>query len=70
MNQYNTQESGKLFETPETEPIVSGIRVCVEYAEKKKSNEVRFRKIPSERHKQLYNQLSATIWHIPTQKEK
>ena len=70
MNQYNTQESGKLFETPDTEPIVGNVVLGVEFQQKRKRwMDIRAKK-PSGNQKSIKIRLSPTFPAIPTQKEK
>lgn len=70
MNQYNTQESGKLFEILETEPIVGNVVLGVEFQEKRKEWDTERNLASNKRRKPIKFQLSPTFPAIPTQKEK
>jgi len=60
----------KLFDTPDTQPIVGNVVLGVEFQEKRKRwMDIRAKK-PSGNQKPIKIQLSPTFPAIPTQKEK
>jgi len=70
MNQYNTQESGKLFEILETEPIVGNVVLGVEFQKKRKEWDTERNLASNKRRKLAKFPLSPTFPATPTQKEK
>ncbi len=63
-------DTKKLFETPDTEPIVGNVVLGVEFQQKRKRwMDIRAKK-PSGNQKSIKIRLSPTFPAIPTQKEK
>lgn len=60
----------KLFETPDTEPIVGNVVLGVEFQEKRKAWDTERHLASNNRRKQGKFTLSPTFPAIPTQKEK